>query len=186
MKTVEKPSHQMDRKEKFIQLLTSHQDVLLTYIRAALGDYFTAKDVLQEVNVVLWRKAETFEEESDFRAWALRIAKFKVLSCFRDRKRNRLFYDEAALDRLAEETEQSAEAWQREERMTALEECLPLLPSKQRDLLRKRYVPGSSLKLLAASAGQSVGAVKMILLRARQTLLDCILNKTSTRVHHES
>ena len=175
----------MDSKEKFVQLLTSHQNALFTYIRAAVGDYSTARDVLQEVNVTLWRKAETFEEGTNFRGWALRTAKFKVLSSFRDRKRSRLFYDEESLERLAEDVEGVTAKWEQEERLEALEGCLELLPPKQRDLLSRRYSSGENLKGLAVALGQSVGALKMILLRARRSLLDCILTKTSGGLSHE-
>ena len=43
---------------EFIQLLTSNQSRLFAYTLSMLGDRQQAHDVMQETNMILWRKAD--------------------------------------------------------------------------------------------------------------------------------
>ena len=60
--------------ERFVNHLTSAQAVLYAYITSLLGDRESAKDVLQETNLVLWRKSAEFDEHKSFAAWSSGIA----------------------------------------------------------------------------------------------------------------
>ena len=85
--------------ERFIRCLTEHQSRLLAYLVALLGDLHEARNVLQDTNLELWRKSEDFVEGTDFAAWSRRVAHFKVLAYLRDKRRDRLLFDEALLSR---------------------------------------------------------------------------------------
>ena len=65
---------------QFIQLLTSHQEVLRSYITSMLPNYQDVSDVLQDVNVKLWERQNTFEIGTNFGAWACTLARYSVLS----------------------------------------------------------------------------------------------------------
>ena len=45
-----------DPKERFVTSLTDSQDLLYAYILSLFPDVDLARDVLQETNLVLWRK----------------------------------------------------------------------------------------------------------------------------------
>ncbi|MDF1745393.1 MAG: sigma factor, partial [Gimesia sp.] len=47
---------QSDNTEQFVQQLTENQNRLYGYVYSLLGDHSRAEDVLQETNLVLWRK----------------------------------------------------------------------------------------------------------------------------------
>lgn len=168
------------RHEELVQLLTNHQNALLTYIRAAIKDLATAKDILQEVNLVIWRKADEFQPGSNFLGWAFRIAKFEILGHVRDNQREPLVFSEDSLDQFATELENIEQDWQNEERLRALEDCLKKLPTKQRELLQARYENRNKIDDLARSFDRSHSAIKMTLLRARQSLLECIQGEIKT------
>ena len=51
-----------DPTEHFIQSLTESQNRLYGYIYSLVGDHHAAADVLQECNLVLWRKFGEFRE----------------------------------------------------------------------------------------------------------------------------
>ena len=74
--------------EYFIQALTESQNRLYGYIFSLVGEHHAASDILQECNLVLWRKFGEFRPESDFIPWAFAIARFQVLAHLRDRKRS--------------------------------------------------------------------------------------------------
>ena len=68
----------MSHTPHFITLLTGYQNRLYAYILSMLGDPAAAEDVLQQANLVIWSKADSFEPGSDFEAWVMTIARFEV------------------------------------------------------------------------------------------------------------
>lgn len=161
--------------DEFVSLLTEHQAILFSFIRSSVGDPATSKDILQEVNIILWKKSETFEMGSNFKAWALKIARFQILGNYRDKKRSKLVFDDELLTQFATEAENVDEDWENQQRLKALDVCLKKLPVKQRDILNHRYNSDSTLKDLAETLDSTTSRLKMVLLRARKSLRDCIL-----------
>ena len=161
-----------ERIERYVQHLTDCQNRLYAYILMLLPNHDAAADVLQETNLVLWRKADEFVEGTEFGAWACRIAHFQVLAWFRDAKRDRLVFDQQLVDELGAEAETlSAEI---DDRRRALRLCMVRLSEHERQLLRCRYELGWSIKQIAGELGLSPGAVATSLYRIRNELLLCI------------
>lgn len=79
----------MKPDEAFVQLLTAEQLRLLHYIAKLLGDPNEAQNVLQETNLVLWRKSGEFQAGTNFSAWAHNVAYWQVRAFVRDRQRDR-------------------------------------------------------------------------------------------------
>ena len=75
-----------DRNEQFIRLLTEHQSHLFVYLVSLLGDVHDASNVLQETNIVLWRRSAEFAEGTNFGAWSRTIAHFQLLAYFYSRR----------------------------------------------------------------------------------------------------
>lgn len=159
-----------EAREAFVRLLTDEQRRLFGYISTLLGNVDDAANVLQQTNMVLWRKASEFIPESDFHAWAAKIAYYQTLAYMRDRKRDRHVFDEALVQQLAARATDSGG----DELVVALRHCLSLLPEDKLNLIRQRYWPGKSIGDIARELRRSESAVKMTLLRVRQTLAKCI------------
>lgn len=165
----------MDTPDReFVYQLTDWQNQLFGYLVTLLGNLHDAHDVLQETNLVLWRKIGDFEPGTDFGAWARKCAYFQALAFLRDRKRDRHLFDDGLLAQFATEETDTA---QEEEVTLALRECLSLLPKGQRKLVGARYRKGGSIKRLARLFEKKESAVKMTLMRVRQALLVCIESK---------
>ena len=162
----------VDRNEALVQLLTAHQGRLFSFIYALLSDPDRARDVLQETNLLVWRKSHEFTEGTNFWAWASKIAHFKVLSHCREIQRDRHVFDEELLNELALTASSCAE--DDDSRCQALRRCLGKLRKQQLDLLQSRYTAGLSVTSLGEQLGQSADAVGMRLYRIRHTLLQCI------------
>lgn len=158
--------------ERFVQHLTEVQTRLLAYIVMLLGDPTAARDVLQETNLVLWRKASEFSEGTDFGAWARTIAKYQVLAYLRDAKRDRHLFSEEMVESITVEAE--PESQELEVRHSALQSCLEKLTQHQRALLESRYTEGHSIQAIADNSRRTHGSVAMSLSRIRQSLLECI------------
>ena len=84
--------------EEFVRLLTEAQGPVYGYLLTLIPDRNRARDLLQETNITLWKKAATFEEGTNFNAWACKIAYFHVLSFRRKMAREKLVFDDDILE----------------------------------------------------------------------------------------
>lgn len=170
--------------EQFVQLLTSEQMRLLHYIAKLLGDPYAANNVLQETNLVLWRKAHEFEIGSNFTAWARQIAFWQVRAYVRDRRRDRHVFSEELISQLANQLDAAAASEADEsESLVALRHCMDELNKRHRDLLRRRYEDANSVAAIANQMNISLSAVKVRLLRVRRALLRCIEKQLAVNCH---
>jgi RNA polymerase sigma-70 factor (ECF subfamily) len=161
----------LDQQERFVGSLIACQPRLYAYILSAVTDVNEAEDVLQETNVVLWRKAEEAGAADNFVAWACKVAYFQVLAHLQRRKRDRQVFDVELLQQLADESARQEISNSR----VALKGCIDKLPVPQRTLLMDRYAAGASVQDIAQRMGRPVGSISQTLYRVRAALRDCIL-----------
>lgn len=161
-----------DTTEHFVQQLAKHQNRLYGYVFSLLGDHSRAADVLQETNLVLWRKIGEFNADRPFLPWAFAIARFQVLAHLRDRKRDRLLLDAELAATISEEAE--TQAGQLDEFRQALRICLETLTAGNRELVEQRYLKSMSIAEISTTVDRTVSAVKVGLMRSRRHLADCI------------
>lgn len=169
-----------EQQEYFVGQITGHQPVLLAYIRSLLPESGHANDVLQETNLVLWRRANEFSIGENFGGWARKVAYYQVLAFYRDHQREKLFFDAELVTQLAESSEQQFakhDQWQ-----TILKNCLQKLPEHNRNLIQERYMPGGSVQKMASKLDRSIGAISQSLYRIRELLRNCI----NTNIQQES
>jgi RNA polymerase sigma-70 factor, ECF subfamily len=161
-----------DKTEHFVQQLATHQNRLYGYVFSLLGDHSRAADVLQETNMILWRKIDEFQTDRSFLPWAFAIARFQVLAHLRDRKRDRLLLDTELAEAISGEAERQADQF--DEFREALRPCLTTLTANNRNLVERRYFNAMSIAEIAREVDRTVSAVKVALLRSRRHLLECI------------
>jgi RNA polymerase sigma-70 factor (ECF subfamily) len=160
---------------EIVALIAMHQTRLRGLVRCLLVRAADVDDVLQEINAVLWEKGGEFQPGSDFWAWASQIARFKALNHIRKYSRDRLVFDNALLDELADLACQRLA--QIEDRRQALEQCLSQLPPAQRQLIDLRYTGGHAIESIAQIIGRPHASIRQTLYRIRQSLLACIESK---------
>lgn len=163
-----------DQIEQFVAALTGCQDSLFAFILSQLPQPHRARDVLQETNLVLWRKRAEFEPGTNFQAWAMSIAQFQVRAAWRDMQREsgRLLFDDAVLGVLSERVAERVDSFS--QYRDALRSCLSKLSGDQREIIRQRYETGGSVQSIAQALGRSANAVSITLHRVRKALSDCI------------
>jgi RNA polymerase sigma-70 factor (ECF subfamily) len=157
---------------RFIEAITRHQPVLEAFCHANLARREDAWEVLQETNLKLWKKSADWNPETEFLPWAFAVARFTILSHFRDQSRDRLVFDPDVIESMAVETETVAS--ELPERREALGGCIEKLSADHRHLLHQHYNEGKSLRDIARESGRGESAIKMIMLRLRKSLGDCI------------
>ena len=161
-----------EKTEFFVQQIAEHQNRLFGYIYSMLGDHARASDVVQETNLVLWRKKDEFRSGKPFLPWALAIARFQVLAHVRDRGRDRCLLDAELVAALADETEQQVEHLETIQQSLRL--CLAELTPNNRDLIQRRYFRSASINEIASALDRGVSSVKVALLRVRRRLAECV------------
>jgi RNA polymerase sigma-70 factor, ECF subfamily len=156
-----------------LRLITSHQSALLAYILTLHRNLADAQDILQETNLVLWQKFCCFEQGTNFKAWAFRIAYLQTMAYFkRNHRGSWLGFSPELVDVLAKEAEPLLCDF--EQRQQALRRCIERLPPSDRDILQAHYEGGRALAEIGANLGRTVGALKQVLLRIRRSLKSCI------------
>jgi len=101
-----KPQGESDaRTERFVALLSQHQTRLSHFLETLVPGFQAAQDLLQDTNLVLWRKRLEFEEGSNFWAWACSIAHYEVLHYRRSQQRSKLVFGDTFVERLADVSE---------------------------------------------------------------------------------
>ena len=166
------PPSDNDCNDEFIVHLTNCQNRLYAFILSLLPDPERARDLLQETNIVIWRKANQFAAGTNFDAWACKIAYFEVLAERRRRCKDRHLFSDSLLEQMSSEATSNLSDFS--DRAVALEECLEGLDSRQRERLLERYSPGGSVNSYASKTGITPGAAAVALYRIRKWLLDCI------------
>jgi len=160
---------------RFLGHCAEHEAALHCFVRSLVGSREEAREIMQEVLVILWEK---FEGVTEFRPWAFGVARHVVQRHLRRRARDRHVFDEDLVARLAEEAADSEtlHLGQRE----ALDHCLQKLPDVQRELVLTAYTKGVRMDELAALRGQTPMALYKLLQRIRQALLECVRRALAT------
>ena len=137
--------------DEFVQLFTKWQRRLFLFILAQAPNPVEAEEILQETNLVIWRKSHTYTPGTNFYAWGCRIAVLEVLKSRDRRRRQATLMSEAFVEAVAREAQDSVDSL--EERRRALLACLARLAASDRDLIRRRYAPGATGRPWPANSG---------------------------------
>lgn len=157
---------------EFVGQISRAQRALHAFVFSLVRHAADTDDVLQETNLVLWRKCGEFEPGTDFLAWAFRVAHFQVLAYRKRKQRSREHFDDELLAQLAAEAEEHSGDFDRRRR--ALASCLQKLPLPQQELIARRYEPDGCVNDMASQRGSTPKAVSELLRRIRHTLQLCI------------
>jgi RNA polymerase sigma-70 factor (ECF subfamily) len=153
------------------QLFMVHQQALLAYLLSLVPTLQDAQDLLQDVFLVVSRKAETWSEGSNFLAWVCTIARYEALHFARTNKRAAVLLDTDVLELLHSE---SPTVDHLESQINRLKDCLQRLAPRARELVMLRYHAAEMPEAIAKKLNWTVGAVRVALSRAKETLRECI------------
>lgn len=162
----------MNDSDEFLQLITEFQGRLFAFVLSMLGDLDQANEVLQESNLVLWRKSDEFQPGSNFKAWSFRIAQFQVMAYRQRQIRDRLVFSDDVIEQIGRDAALHDEEYERKVRL--LEDCISGLSERNREVLCRFYEDGQSLEAIAAALNRKANAVGQLLFRIRKSLIECV------------
>lgn len=163
------------RSDEFTAILSEHQHRLRAFVLTLVRNRGDVDEILQETNLVLWQKFGDFTSGSNFFAWAATVARYQVMKWHERKGKERLIFQPATLDAIADEALSMDELLEGRRRM--LSACIATLSSQQRKLIQERYRQGSSTDHMAQQRGLSVAAIYQQLSRIRRRLADCITRR---------
>ena len=158
----------------FIKLLTGHQASLRAFIVSLMPGSSDVDDVLQDTNVVIWEKMESFELGTNFQAWAFTIARNMIKAYWKKAQRDQsLALNPAIIDSIVENW-LKPNSKQTTQKQAALNHCLATLKQAERDLIDIRYAKTTSIKHQARDLNRSSASIRVSLFRIREKLRCCV------------
>lgn len=158
--------------KEFVSLMIQHQRRIHAYILYQVPNRGDADDVLQETLTEMFNKFETFQVGTNFLAWGLTIARYKILNFARSQRKQKMVFDSSLLDLLADEGQANIQTSSDE--MDALKSCMQKLPSKDKKLIMLRYEAGQSFRRIAEQFDVSMQAIHGSISRIHVRLFKCI------------
>lgn len=158
--------------EAFVGQMTASQRDLRTFIVGLVPHQVDADDVLQEVNLALWRKRHLYDPNQDYLRWAFGFAALEVRS-FRSRAaRGRLWFSESTIQSLADEWPDKISFL--EDCRLVLARCLQKLNDTERQVVEAKYGDSQSVKKIANDTNTPLSTVYDTLSRALKSLRICV------------
>lgn len=163
---------QSKRTRQFFRLFMRDQNRIFAYILTLVPHGADAEDIMQETASVAWEKFGTFKEGTDFAAWLKKIAFHKVMDHRKRGGHHRVIFSDELVSMLAPRAEKTFE--QIDTRMAALEFCVRRLSFPDRQLLKRRYEDGLTIKAIAQEADRPVQGLYKVMIRILNQLRRCV------------
>lgn len=161
-------------KRVFVELLTQNYCRINSFIFCMVPNEVDSEDIMQETTALMWEKFDQYKPETNYVAWALTIAKFKILSYHRDKERNRIRFDDQVISMIETASKTRFAEDNTVEKVAVLKKCIQKLPSRDRHIIQSKYSNGLSNQTLADREGVSVPTLYRYLSRIYVNLLHCI------------
>ena len=161
-----------DPHRALVPLLMRHERQIFGYIYTLIPHRQDAEDILQETCLTIYDKFGEFTPGTDFIAWAMRIAWWKVREAKLKFARSKVVFSDEVMEALSQTAEEMAE--QTSPMQQALAGCLKKLNERDRNMILTRYERGSGVERAAMISGRSVQAAYKALMRIKQLLHDCV------------
>ena len=150
-------------KAAFAELYDRLSGVLYSTVMRILNDSRESEDVLQEVFLQIWDKADTYDSRlgRPFN-WALTLTRNRAIDRLRSLRRRYAFVaetTETALSAPSYASDAGSEVYQRE-RSLLVRNALEGLPLEQRQAIEMAFLGGQTQSEISEQLGQPLGTIK--------------------------
>jgi len=159
------------KHEIFLTNVLRYQNRLFGYIYALIPNMAVVEDLVQETILVMWEKYDSFEEGTNFFAWAKKIAYFKVINYLEKSHNSEVYFSEEVIARIDSYSSVFERA---DHRFEALENCMQKLSAKDKELLKLKYVEDLTIKEVAERLSRPVQGMYKVMARIHSALEDCV------------
>ena len=167
----------------FVQLVEMYQTPVYNLAYRMLGSANDAEDAAQETFLRAYSQLKTFHADQKFATWLLSIAAHYCIDRLRRRKFLWLSLEDGALDEsFASDAPEPGDEALRHENAQEIAASLERLSPAYRLVIVLKYWHDQSVEEIAQTTGDSAGAVKVKLHRARQALAREMTAQSKTEV----
>jgi RNA polymerase sigma-70 factor (ECF subfamily) len=161
-------------RQEALQPLYSRYAPLVFHLAAQTLGATAAEDIVQDVFLSVWNKANTFDpQRGAFRPWLLQIAHFRIINELRRRSRRpqlALDWDDTALEDLPDSDAEPTEAAWNTYRREAIQAAVNRLPPHQSQALRLAFFEDLTHDQVADALNLPLGTAKTRIRTALQAL----------------
>ena len=163
-----------DIHRELVPLLMRHERQIFAYIYTLVPNRHDAEDIRQETCLTIYDKFADFTPGTDFVAWAMRIAWWKVREARQRWGRSKVVFSDEVMEALSDMATERVE--ELNQRQVKLADCLQKINERDRRMILIRYERDGGVEQAAAATGRSVQAAYKALMRIKQVLHDCVTN----------
>ncbi len=146
-------------KDAFTEIFDHFAPRLKSYLVRLGASGTQAEELVQEVMIVLWHRAELFDPcKSSLSTWLFRIARNRRIDALRREKTRSADLDDPMI--MPEPIESAETMLEAEDRDAQVRTALTGLPEEQAELLRLAFFLGKTHSEISAETGLPLGTVK--------------------------
>ncbi|MBI1375836.1 MAG: sigma-70 family RNA polymerase sigma factor [Phycisphaera sp.] len=158
-------------KSALASLYTRYHPMVYGYFRARVLDTHVTEDLAQEVFLRIFGAIGRFDTERRFQSWLMGICRNVLREHVRGiRRRKEIMWTELCLE-LEEMVDEDSLY---DDVLHMVPGCMATLSESASQSLHWHYMGGQKIDQIARRLKRSVGAVKVLMVRARQALKRCI------------
>ncbi len=157
------------KARRFMDLIVSNQKKIFAYILSIISNHADAEDLLQETLAIMWEKFDSYEAGTDFAAWGVAIARFRILNF---RKKHKAFLSNEVIEILEQETAERLDGL--DDQLDILKECIKKLSLKDKKLLKMRYERDLTFEKIAGQFGLTASGICRAISRTHLRLTQCL------------
>lgn len=176
--TVATEGIRLQSNSSFEEIVRNYQADVRILTRRHFGSLAEADEVAQEIFVQVYRGLSGFRGESSLRTWILSLARNQIRVHIRNesrrRRRSETVVPPEFLETKAVEDTDPFQTEEAEEILKALRDCVARLGERQRSLVQAFYYQQQSAEMIASEFSRTAGSVRMLLMRIRKQLADCV------------
>lgn len=155
-----------------------HHDALFAFLLSRGCDRETAKDVVHDAMLEVWRSAGRYRGSASVRTWIFTIARNKFVDRIRASARLSFVEDVPELPDESPNAEAVISATQDAARIRS---CLGKLKDMQRTVIRLSFYEGLSYDEIAKIEDVPVGTIKSRVFHAKKSLMHCLSRSVSSK-----
>jgi RNA polymerase sigma-70 factor (ECF subfamily) len=161
-------------KSALRELYARHRETLTRFLTRLTRRPTLAEEIVNEVFLVVWQRADEFQGRSRVSTWLMGIARHKAMSAFRRRPEVQL--DDGFAMRIEDPSDNAAAEMDKRDRSKILQQCLARLPAAQREVIDLFYFQDEPIEAVAQRMGVPLNTIKTRMFYAR-TRMATLLNE---------
>lgn len=166
-----------DKTRQLTRLWMTAQPIVSSFVSSMVTDLAARDDLLQEIIAAVVESFDKYDQEKPFVGWVLGIARNQVNLHRRRNRRDKLVFDDTAVELLAETFERIPAS--ELHKLEFLRGCLEKLSDRDRRLCDLRYEQNLKPAGIATVIGTTANNISKALQRIRDQLRYCVERQVS-------